>query len=160
MAETDFVEKYMIEEMKVAQTRMSTDIDVMNRYEVYGITLIGAILALIFQYRIADRYVLFVVTVLPALVGIYGHFRCRAHANLVRRYNEYLLKIESTLKQRDRSFVGFATSNEASEIRSNIKKVRSSVWIAIIAISVILTIVTQLAPTWLANAVTVKPGAS
>jgi hypothetical protein len=157
MADTDFIEKYMIEEMKVAQTRMSADIDVMNRYEVYGISLIGAILALIFQYKIVDRQVLLVVTALPALVGTYGHFRCRAHAKLVRRYTEYLLSIEASLRRRDESFVGFATSNEASAIKSHIKNVRSSVWIAIIVISVSLTIATQWTPTWLASSV--RPGA-
>ncbi|WP_035964738.1 hypothetical protein [Bradyrhizobium sp. YR681] len=159
MASADFVEQYIMEEMKVAQARMSADIDAMNRYEVYAVTLVGAILALIFQYKIVDRSVLLVVTVLPGLVGIYGHFRCRAHANLVKRYNEYLLKIESSLKSRDDRFVGFATANQTSEIRSYIKTVRSSFWVAIIAISIGLTIATQLAPAWLANSVTVKSGA-
>jgi hypothetical protein len=154
MADNDFVEKYMIEEMKAVQQRMNADIEVMNKYEVFGVGLVGAILALIFQYKIADRSVLFLITALPALVGVYGHFRCRAHAKLVRRYNEYLLKIESSLKRRDDAFVGFATSNDLSKIKSNIKAVRLSFWFAIILISVGLTIATQFYPMWLANSVT------
>src|SRR3954471_16201930 len=124
MADSDFVEKYMLEEMKVAQTRMSADIDVMNRYEIYSVTLIGAVLALIFQYRIVDPLVLFIITVLPGLVGVYGHYRCRAHANQVNKYKEYLQKIEAALTRRDEVFVGLVTSTDGSAIKSGIKGIR------------------------------------
>lgn len=144
--------------MKVARDRMNADIDVMNRYEVLSVGLVGAILALIFQYKIKDPGALFVITMLPAFVGVYGYFRFRAHAKLVRKHNDYLMAIEKRLKCRDSSFIGLATSTKESEQKSHIKLVRSLFWIAIIVFSFVLTISTQLAPDWLATSVGITPG--
>ncbi len=159
MPDSEFVERYAIEEMKVARDRINADIDVMNRYEVLSVGLVGAIFALIFQYKIRNREALIFITMLPALVGLYGYFRFRAHAKLVQKYNEYLMAIEAQLMRKDRSFIGLATSQKRSKIKSHIRLVRSLFWIAIIVFSLLLTAGTQWKPNWLANSVTTNtPG--
>ena len=145
----DIIDEYVIEEMKVVRDRINNEIDVMNRYEALSIGLVGAILALIFQYKISARVPLFVITILPALVGLYGYYRYRAHAAIVSKYNAYLIEIENRLRARDKTFVGLVSFYQGSRTRSRIRTLRTCFWVAIVALSLFLTVILQVEPTLL-----------
>ena len=145
----DVIDEYIIEEMKVVRDRINSEIEVMNRYEVLSVGLVGAILTAIFQYKISARIPLFIITMLPALVGLYGYYRYRAHASIVSKYNAYLKEIEKRFKARDDTFIGLASFYEGSHIRSRIRTLRTYFWAAIVVLSLVLTVTLQVDPTLL-----------
>ena len=152
----DIIDEYIIEEMKVVRDRINSEIEVMNRYEVLSVGLVGAILAVIFQYKISARIPLFIITILPALVGLYGYYRYRAHAIIVSKYNAYLIEIENRLRAKDNTFVGLVSFYEGSRIRSRIRTLRTYFWFAIIVLSLLLTVILQVEPTLLSASVAAK----
>ena len=149
----EFVEKYVIEEMKVARDRINAEIAVMNQYEILVIGLIGAIYAVILQYRISDRTALFILTSLPAVVAVYGYFRYRVHAKVIIKHNSYLKKLEKFVKARDKDFEGLATFWDTESSRTYIGTIRTYFWFFIIAIAAALMFLTHFYPDLLAGSV-------
>jgi hypothetical protein len=153
MASDTIVEDYALEEMKEVRDRINAEIDWMNRYEALSIALVGAIFALIFQYKISDRVALFAISAIPMLVSFYGYKRYRSHAQIIRKYNSYLTHLEEWIRSKDKSFVGLVTFYESSKIRSNIRSQRTNFWLAIFFASLALMLFTQWDPERLAAAV-------
>ena len=149
MADETIVDKFIIEEMKVVRDRINYEIDVINRAEILSIGLVGAVVALIFQYKISSRIPLFVITSLPGLVGIYGYYRYRTHAEIIEKYNDYAKEIEERIRQKDDAFVGLVTAYQANKRKSRIRTLRTWIWKAIIIFSIVLTVILQWDPAML-----------
>src|SRR3954468_110239 len=128
----EVVEKYVVEEMKIVRNRIDAEIASMNQYEILVMGFIGAVYALIFQYRIADRTILLMLAALPIIVAIYGYFRYRVISRVIRKHGLYLKEIEATISVQEASFVGLATFWDSKPPRTHIGKIRSVFWFAII----------------------------
>jgi hypothetical protein len=138
--------EYLIEEMKAARQRIDEEIKTMNQFEILSITAIWVTYWAFLFFKITDYGALIVICFIPVLICVYGIFRYRAHADVVRIHERYIkLYIEKTIyseTNRPRGLVRYYDRKK----RSLLKIARLSFWIAIFLISFGIFIAVVVAP--------------
>jgi hypothetical protein len=149
---TNFVHQYLLEEMKAARQRIEAEINIMNRFEILSISVVGAIYFTFFQFKISNQSALVTLSLLPTLICVYGVFRYRAHADVVRIHEGYVKNIERQIQELDGSekFQGLVTFYDAQK-RSRLKYARYAFWTVMFLLSFTILILALFCPGHLAT---------
>lgn len=132
---SDFESKYMIEEMKAARVRIEEEIKAINQFEVFSLTVIGAMYFVFFQFKIQDAGLIRVLSLLPVAICLYGIARYTAHRDVIRIHEEYVKKIEEKVFVNLGGLVSYYDREKASRL----KYARYLFWSAILGFAVIFS---------------------
>jgi hypothetical protein len=82
--------KYLSEEMKSARARIDDEIKTINNFEIVSVSAVFASYYLFLSFKIVDYYAIILISFIPFLICIYGVFRYRAHADVVKIHENYI----------------------------------------------------------------------
>ena len=137
---------YLVEEMRAARSRIDEEIKTMNQFEVLSIAAIWAIAWAFFSFKISDPGTLRLLAFVAFAVCIYGIFRYRAHADVVRIHERYIkLYIEKTVFTVDSKPQGLVRYYDRKK-RSLLKYARLTFWWILVALSFAVFVVAIVSP--------------
>ncbi|PVE56999.1 hypothetical protein [Rhizobium rhizogenes] len=90
MVKEDKTAEFMIAEYQNARARINSDIDEINKSEVFYITVWGLLYFAIFQFKITDHGFLKGVILLPVVISLYSLLRYHAHRFTIKTYEAYI----------------------------------------------------------------------
>jgi|GEM_PF-4736479 len=140
---------YLLEEMKAARSRIDAEIKTMNQFETLSIGAIGATYGAFFSFKISAQAPLIFLAFITVLICVYGLFRYRAHADVVRIHEDYIkLRIESSVfGASERGLVQYYDDNK----RSLLKFWRLVFWYSLIVVSLAILLFSICSPEKLAS---------
>ncbi|MFA6267808.1 MAG: hypothetical protein WC670_19085 [Pseudolabrys sp.] len=137
-------EKYLIEEMKAARLRIDEEIKTMNQFEILSIAAIWAIYGAFLTFKILDHGALVVMTTVPFAICVYGVFRYRAHADVVKIHERYIKhSIEAAFFPGD---AGGLVRYYDKKKRSLLRTARLTFWVALSALTFAILVVAVVCP--------------
>ena len=138
--------KYLIEEMKAARARIDEEIKTMNQFEILSIAAIWATYYAFFSFKVIDPAAMIVLAFVPFVICVYGIFRYRAHADVIRIHERYIkLYIEKTIFTADSKPQGLVRYYDRKK-RSLLKFARYAFWWTLVALSFAVLVVAITSP--------------
>jgi hypothetical protein len=143
---SEFQREYLIEEMKAARTRIDEEIKTMNQFEILSIAAIWTTYWAFFSFSVKDHAALVLLTFIPFVVCVYGVFRYRAHADVVRIHERYIkLYIERSVFTVDSKPQGLVRYYDRRK-RSLLKFARYTFWWTLLFLSFALLVIAVACP--------------
>ncbi|MCZ7894270.1 hypothetical protein O9X99_21620 [Agrobacterium salinitolerans] len=87
---SDRTSDFLLAEYQNARARINSDIDEINKSEVFYITSWGLLYFAIFQFKITDAGFLKGIILLPVVVSLYSLLRYHAHRITIKSYEAYI----------------------------------------------------------------------
>lgn len=86
----DKAKDFILAEYQNARSRINSDIDEINKSEIFYVTTWGLVYVAIFQFKIVDSGFLRCIILLPLIISIYSLIRYHAHRITIKTYEAYI----------------------------------------------------------------------
>jgi hypothetical protein len=84
------ISQFVLEEYKQARLRITSDIDEINKSEIFYLSIMGLVYWFIFSVKPQNMYLIAFFLLLPVVISIYSMLRYTAHRYVIKTHEGYI----------------------------------------------------------------------